>query len=117
MEDQVPPTAVRYRMSKLNLGFFIYLEEKPKFTSENVIIRGSVCCKILFWHWIHYLKFQLRIGPDGTYLVRPSRKGGYSSICTLNVQFGGRVYHVLVQRRDDGNVGLGTEKEGEEVIV
>ena len=25
------------------------------------------------------------------------------------------MYHVLVQRRDDGNVGLGTEKEGEEV--
>ena len=47
MEDQVAPTAARYRMSKLNLGFLIYLEEKPKFTSANVITVGSVYLIIL----------------------------------------------------------------------
>jgi len=52
---------------------------------------------------------------DGTFLIRPSKHGGDDAFYTLSLQSNHRVFHILIRRRPDGKLALGSEKEEENV--
>lgn len=54
---------------------------------------------------------------NGTFIVRPSKHGGSDAPVTLSLQYNKRIFHILIRKRTDGKLALGTEKIGETVIL
>ena len=55
-------------------------------------------------------------GGGGTFVVRPSQRGGPDAVATLSVVFNERVFHVLIRRRRrDARIALGAAKADETV--
>jgi hypothetical protein len=52
---------------------------------------------------------------DGTFLIRPSKHGGDNAFFTLSLQYHHCVFHILIRKRSDGKLALGSEKEEENV--
>ncbi|EFX88924.1 hypothetical protein DAPPUDRAFT_234063 [Daphnia pulex] len=50
---------------------------------------------------------------DGTFLIRPSKHGGNNAFFTLSLQYHHSVFHILIRKRSDGKLALGSEKEEE----
>lgn len=81
--------------------------------------------KYSYLHYYHNCDLHLRgdqfssivSASNGTFLVRPSKHGGVDNLYTLSLQFKNRVYHILIRKRNDGLFALGSQREGEEVVL
>lgn len=84
---------------------------------------GNNCKQLEIYEWFHNVERDFatnllkKIGSNGTYLIRPSRRAGSSNPFSLTIFNNSKVLNINVRQRSDGLFALGKEKDKERVRV